>query len=71
MLRLTIERADGEPSARFDCFPLLHQFDLTGRQELLNHGSSGPYRPRIMNQPLPGIVCTQLFSIPAGAFGPK
>ena len=42
-----------------------------GRQVLLNHGSSGPYRRRIMNQPLPGIVCTQLFSMPAGALGPK
>lgn len=24
-----------------------------------------------MNQALPGIVCTQLLSLPAGAFGPK
>ena len=42
-----------------------------GRQVLLNQGSSGPYRRRIMNQPLPGIVCTQLCSMPAGALGPK
>ena len=43
----------------------------SGRQVLLNQGSSGPYRRRIVNQALPGIVCTQLVSLPAGAFGPK
>ena len=42
-----------------------------GRQVLSNHGSSGPYRRKRVFQPLPGMVCTQLFSLPAGALGPK
>ena len=42
-----------------------------GRQVLFNHGSSGPYMRRITNQLLPGTVCSQLFSLPAGGFGAK
>jgi hypothetical protein len=42
-----------------------------GRQVLLNHGSSGPYSRKRVFQPLPGIVCTQLASLPAGTFGPN
>ena len=42
-----------------------------GRQVLSNHGSSGPYSRNTTNQPLPGIVCTQLVSFPEGASGPK
>ena len=42
-----------------------------GRQVRLNHGSSGPYRRRIMNQVWPGTVYTQFDSLPAGALGPK
>ena len=51
--------------------PYLTSSISPGRQVLSNHDSNGPYRRRSMNQPLPGIVCTQLFSIPAGALGPK
>jgi hypothetical protein len=42
-----------------------------GCQVLLNQGSSGPYSRKRVFQPFPGIVCTQLVSLPAGAFGPK
>ncbi len=51
--------------------PYLTSSISPGRQVLSNQGSSGPYSRRIMNQPFPGIVCTQLFSLPAGALGPK
>src|ERR1019366_5083523 len=42
-----------------------------GRHVLSNHGSSGPYSRRIMNQPFLGMVWIQLCSSPAGALGPK
>src|ERR1700722_13505749 len=42
-----------------------------GRQVLFNQGSRGPYMRRITNQLFPGTVCSQLFSLPAGAFGAK
>jgi hypothetical protein len=35
------------------------------------HASSGPYMRRMVNQLLPGTVCNQLASLPAGAVGPK
>lgn len=42
-----------------------------GRQVLSNQGCNGPYRRSSVFQPLPGIVCTQLLSLPTGARGPK
>jgi hypothetical protein len=42
-----------------------------GRQVLLIQGSSGPYMRRAANQPLPGIVSSQLFSKPFGGLGAK
>lgn len=42
-----------------------------GRQVWSNQGSSGPYSRRIVFQPLPGTVCSQLLSLPSGASGPK
>ncbi len=42
-----------------------------GRQVWLIHGSSGPYIRRIVNQLLPGIVWSQLPSLPPGGFGAK
>jgi len=42
-----------------------------GRQVLSNQGCSGPYSRNNVFQPLPGLVCNQLASLPAGAFGPK
>jgi len=40
-----------------------------GFHDLSNHGSSGPYRRSRADQLLPGMVCTQLPSLPAGAAG--
>ena len=42
-----------------------------GRQVLANQGSSGPYRRRMVFQPVPGTVWTQLVSLPTGGLGPK
>ncbi len=42
-----------------------------GRQFLSSQGLSGPYMRRMQNQLLPGMVWSQLSSLPAGAFGPK
>ena len=42
-----------------------------GRQVFSIQGSSGPYRRRMTNQPLPGIVFSQFFSKPFGGLGAK
>jgi len=42
-----------------------------GFQVFSKKASSGLYRRRIVNQPLPGTVWIQLLSLPLGAFGPK
>jgi len=42
-----------------------------GRQLLSIHGCSGPYMRRMVNQLLPGTVCSQLPSCPLGACGAK
>jgi hypothetical protein len=40
-----------------------------GRQVLSNHGCSGPYRGSSTKKLLPGMVSTQLLSLPLGAVG--
>src|SRR5262245_31151890 len=42
-----------------------------GFQVLSNQGCRGAYNRSNTFQPFPGTVCTQLFSCPAGAFGPN
>ncbi len=42
-----------------------------GRQVLSIQACSGPYMRRMMNQLLPGMVSSQLSSLPSGALGPK
>jgi len=42
-----------------------------GRQVCSNQGSRGPYRRRMGNQLLPGMVCSQLASACAGGPGPN
>src|ERR1700733_4471845 len=63
----------GSQSSFSFCLPPIHFANSIslGRQVLFSHGSNGPYMRRITNQLLPGMVCSQLSSLPVGAFGEK
>src|SRR5271165_5418611 len=80
-IRLALRRLLGVPvdvstlpgGYDYSCFLPVAYFTCSispGFQVLSNHGWSGPLRRRMVFQPLPGTVCTQL-AWPAGVAGPN